>query len=270
MPAKPGRTGRSPYMRERANSSTVTRQARGAQCFAWLKVSERSDLPFTAAFSSRAVQMARKMPATSSVASTVKRSSRRRVSIRMTNPRTKAGLGARTSRVAKLPASPRGLISRSSFARPLLKNVPFARLNRRAGQMYRCEGPPREPEIPVAARIAAGSAGYIRRVIRGPRTALVILLAAWLALAPPAALAKKRKHRPAPCSLSGSKTLLQTRSARVFYRTDAKRGTTTEYACLFARNKRFPLASGDSEPGGSGDTASLETLSGSWVAFARG
>ena len=68
--------------------------------------------------------------------------------------------------------------------------------------MYRCEGPPREPEIPDAARIAAGSAGYIRRVIRGPRTALVIVLAAWLALAPPAAVAKKRKHRPAPCSLS--------------------------------------------------------------------
>src|SRR3954452_13084699 len=134
--------------------------------------------------------------------------------------------------------------------------------------MYRCEGPPREPEIPDAARIAAGSAGYIRRVIRGPRTALVIVLAAWLALAPPAALAKKRKHRPAPCSLSGSKTLLQTRSARVFYRT--ARGTTTEYACMFARNKRFPLASGESGAGGAGDAASLETLSGSWVAFARG
>ena len=101
------------------------------------------------------------------------------------------------------------------------------------------------------------------------RAGILVLLAAILAAAPPAALAKKR-HRPARCSLSGSKTLLQTKDARVFYRTDVKRGTTTEYACMFARNKRFPLASGDSEAGGSGDTASLETLSGSWVAFARG
>jgi hypothetical protein len=93
-------------------------------------------------------------------------------------------------------------------------------------------------------------------------------LIALLAVAPPPAIAKKRKHRPAPCSLTGSKTLLQTKDARVFYRTS--RGTTTEYACMFARNRRFALASGDSEAGGSGDTASLETLSGSWVAFARG
>lgn len=97
-----------------------------------------------------------------------------------------------------------------------------------------------------------------------------MLLGIGLALAPPAALAKKRKHRPAPCSLTGSKTLLQTKGARVFYRTDVKRATTTEYACLFARNRRFVLASGDSEAGGSGDTASLEALSGSWVAFVRG
>jgi hypothetical protein len=99
---------------------------------------------------------------------------------------------------------------------------------------------------------------------------VIVGLVALLAVAPSAALAKKRKHRPAPCSLTGSKTLLQTKNARVFYRTDVKRGTTTEYACMFARNKRFALASGDSEAGGSGDTASLETLSGSWVAFARG
>jgi len=82
-------------------------------------------------------------------------------------------------------------------------------------------------------------------------------------------VAKKRKHSPS-CSLSGSKTLLTTRDARVFYKTSSKTGTTTEYACLFVRNKRFELASGDSEPGGSGDTASLETLSGSYVAYVLG
>jgi hypothetical protein len=88
-----------------------------------------------------------------------------------------------------------------------------------------------------------------------------------LATAPSADAAKKRRH-PARCSLTGSKTLLQTRDARVFYRT--KSGTTTEYACLFARNKRFELGSGDSDPGGSGDTVSLERLGGSYVAFVLG
>lgn len=86
----------------------------------------------------------------------------------------------------------------------------------------------------------------------------------------PAADARKRKHRPAPCSLSGSKTLLATREARVFYKDDTKKGVVSEYACLFSRNKRFLLASGDDEPGGSGDNASLERLSsGGYVAFAR-
>src|SRR5437899_2515058 len=94
------------------------------------------------------------------------------------------------------------------------------------------------------------------------------VLAATLAVAAPAAIARKKRHRPAPCSLSGSKTLLATRDARVFYRT--KSGTATEYACMFLRNKRFPLATGDSEPGGSGQTASLETLAGSYVAFVLG
>jgi hypothetical protein len=39
---------------------------------------------------------------------------------------------------------------------------------------------------------------------------------------------------------------------------------------MFVRNRRFPLASGDSEAGGAGDTASLEVLAGSYVAFVRG
>src|SRR2546426_8572115 len=99
------------------------------------------------------------------------------------------------------------------------------------------------------------------------RIAVAALTVASLAAAPAGALAKKRKH-PARCSLAGSKTLLATRDARVFYRT--KSGTSTEYACLFARNKRFTLGSGDSEPGGSGDTVSLEVLSGSYVAFVLG
>lgn len=94
------------------------------------------------------------------------------------------------------------------------------------------------------------------------------LLTLGLAAATPATAAKKRRHRAAPCSLSGSKTLLSTRDARVFYRT--KSGTTTEYACLFARKRRFELGSGDSEPGGSGDTVSLEALSGSYIAYVLG
>src|SRR5947199_8677875 len=101
--------------------------------------------------------------------------------------------------------------------------------------MYRCEAPPREPEFPDPARIAARTAGYICRVTRA---VLALLLGMALALAPPA-LAKKHRHHPPRCSLSGSKTLLQTKDARVFYRTS--RGTTTEYACMFARNKRFAL-----------------------------
>jgi hypothetical protein len=96
-----------------------------------------------------------------------------------------------------------------------------------------------------------------------------LLLAMALAFSP-AADARKKRHKPAPCSLSGSKTLLATRDARIYYRDDAKKGTVSEYACLFARNKRFLMASGDDSPGGSGDSASLERLSsGGYVAFAR-
>jgi hypothetical protein len=105
---------------------------------------------------------------------------------------------------------------------------------------------------------------------RSLRIAVSALALTGLLVAPQTALAKKRKHRPPACSLSGSKTLLATRDARVFYKTSSKTGSTTEYACLFVRNKRFPLASGDSDPGGSGDTASLELLAGSYVAFVRG
>jgi hypothetical protein len=95
-----------------------------------------------------------------------------------------------------------------------------------------------------------------------------VLLALALAFSP-AADARKKRHKPAPCSLSGSKTLLATRDSRVFYRDDTKKGTVSEYACLFARNKRFLLASGDDSPGGTGDNASLEQLSsGGYVAFA--
>jgi hypothetical protein len=99
------------------------------------------------------------------------------------------------------------------------------------------------------------------------KRALALALVATFASAPPA-LAKK--HKPARCSLSGSKTLLATRDARVFTKTAAKSGTTTEYACLYARNKRFALASADSDVGGSGQTASLERLAGSYVAFVLG
>lgn len=84
--------------------------------------------------------------------------------------------------------------------------------------------------------------------------------------------AKKHKSKPkqAPCSLSGSETVVATHDARVFTKADTHRETLSVYACLDSRNRRFLLSAGDTGPGGSGDTTALPALGGGYVAYVLG
>ena len=103
------------------------------------------------------------------------------------------------------------------------------------------------------------------------RYAVVCCLALVLVTAP-AGEAKQRGHKPkqAACSLSGSKTVMATTEARLFTKVDRRRGTLSEYACLYSRNRRFLLSVSDTAPGGSGDTTGLPVLAGPYVAYVLG
>ena len=101
------------------------------------------------------------------------------------------------------------------------------------------------------------------------RYAVVCCLALVLVTVP-AGEAKQRRHKQAACSLSGSKTVMATAEARLFTKVDRRRGTLSEYACLYSRNRRFLLSVGDMAPGGSGDTTGLPALAGPYVAYVLG
>jgi hypothetical protein len=86
----------------------------------------------------------------------------------------------------------------------------------------------------------------------------------------PTSEAKKHRAKQAPCSLSGSKTVIATEHARIFTKADAHGETLSVYACLDSRNRRFLLSVGDTAPGGSGDTTGRPALAGAYVAYALG
>ena len=54
------------------------------------------------------------------------------------------------------------------------------------------------------------------------------------------------------------------------HKVDRRRGTLSEYACLYSRNRRFLLSVSDTAPGGSGDTTGLPVLAGPYVAYVLG
>ena len=105
MRANPGRSPRSEYMFERANSSTVTRQAKATMSrVCWNAIARRAAWPWTRFFSSSAVKIARKTPARSSASSVTTRATRRSVDQRSRNE-SSGGRLARTSRPGSVTGS---------------------------------------------------------------------------------------------------------------------------------------------------------------------